>query len=132
MKMEADARGQYDRTSLHRLQRTELLEELLELLEGGKFCFAEVKRNCFLHEVMKGLSDLREAFDEASVEVEKANEGLTFLQVLWNWPLYYSGDLRWIHSYLVVRDDEAQVFDARLLKLTFLRFQIEFVKSKTI
>ena len=33
MKMEADARGQYDRTSLHRLQRTELLEELLELLE---------------------------------------------------------------------------------------------------
>jgi hypothetical protein len=57
-------------------------DELLELLEGGKFHFAKVKRYCFLCEVMEGLGNLHKAFDEVPIEVEEPYKGLGLLQVL--------------------------------------------------
>src|SRR5260221_8933133 len=58
--------------------------------------------------------------DKLLIEVHKAKEGLDLLDLHWGQPLHNSADLHQIHSNMVFRDDQSEVFDLLLLELAFL------------
>ena len=72
-----------------------------------------------------------EPLNETMVEVSKAQEGLYFLLVIWHWPFRNPCNLYRVHLRLSMRDDEAQVFDLGLCKLTLVVSEIEFVLSES-
>jgi hypothetical protein len=45
------------------------------------------KRDVFLGKIVEGMADLEEVFDEASIEVSKANEALYFFEAFRNGPI---------------------------------------------
>src|SRR5258708_112013 len=45
---------------------------------------------------------------------------MDLLDLSWGWPFHDSMDLCQIHSHMVFRDDQSEVFDLLLLKLAFL------------
>jgi len=71
-------------------------------------------------EVEEGLSYGREVLDEATVEVNKAYEGLYVSPVLWGGLLTDSGNFNRVHCDLVLRNDQPEVFNLLLVELTFL------------
>jgi hypothetical protein len=62
---------------------------------------------------------VREVRDEASVEIDKADERLYLLFVRRHRPVCYSRDLHWVHFHLVMRDDDAEVLDLGLFNSHF-------------
>jgi hypothetical protein len=75
---------------------------------------------------------MREVRDEASVEIDEVDEGLYLLFVGRRRPVRYSGNLHWVHFHLVMRDDDAEVLDLGLFKLTFLRSEVELMLVHTV
>ena len=71
-------------------------------------------------EVEEGLSYGRKVLDEATVEVNKAYEGLYVSPVLWSGLLADSGNFNRVHCDLVLRNDQPEVFNLLLVELTFL------------
>jgi hypothetical protein len=67
---------------------------------------------------MERSSIVRKASNEASVEVGEPQEGLDFLLGLRGWPFCDAGDFHGIHLNVVVRDDNAEILDLLLFKLT--------------
>jgi len=74
-------------------------------------------------EVKEGSSYSREVLDEATIEVNEAYEGLHISPVLWNGLLTDSGDFNRVHRDLVLRNDQSEVFNLLLVKLTLLRME---------
>src|SRR6202790_3777904 len=72
-----------------------------------------------------------EPLNEMTVEVSKAQEGLYFLLAIRRWPFRNPCNLYRVHLCLSMRDDEAQVFDLGLCKLTLVMSEIEFVLSES-
>ena len=70
--------------------------------------------------IITGTGNIGEVTDELPIEVHKAKEGLDLLDLSWGWPFRDSTDLCWIHSHMVFRDDQSEVFNLLLLKLAFL------------
>src|SRR5258705_4681525 len=58
--------------------------------------------------------------DELPIEVYKAKEGLDLLYLCQGRPFCDSADLCWVHGDMVLRDDQSEVLNLLLLKLTFL------------
>src|SRR5882762_8703340 len=72
-----------------------------------------------------------EPLNETTVEVSKAQEGLYFLLAIWRWPFRNPCNLYRVHLRLFMQDDDAQVFDLGLCKLTLVVSKIEFVLSES-
>ena len=62
---------------------------------------------------------------EPAVEVGESQEWLDLLLICGGWPFNHSGDLNRVHSHRVVGDNNTEVLNLCLLKLTFLWFQVE-------
>ena len=71
-------------------------------------------------EVEEGSSYGREVLDEATVEVNKAYEGLHVSPVFWGGLLADSGNFNRVHRDLVLQNDQPEVFNLLLVELTFL------------
>src|SRR5260221_6937982 len=71
-------------------------------------------------ECIEGVGNIGEVTDKLPIEVHKAKEGLDLLDLHWGQPFCDSTDLHQIHSHMVFRDDQSEVFDLLLLKLAFL------------
>lgn len=72
-----------------------------------------------------------EALDESAVKVGKAQERLYLLLIVGSWPFSDSSHLDRVHRDSTIRDDQSQILDLGLSKLTLLRLQIEFVEAKS-
>ena len=70
---------------------------------------------------------LRKVWDESSVEVDKADEGLDLLFVGRGWPLRHTSYFCWVHFDFVVQDDNTKVFDAGFFKLTLLVSEVQLM-----
>ena len=66
------------------------------------------------------MGNIREVADKLLIEVHKAKEGLDLLCLCQGRPFHDSVDLCWIHGDMVFRDDQSEVLNFLLLKLTFL------------
>nr|GAT52861.1 predicted protein [Mycena chlorophos] len=66
--------------------------------------------------------------DESSVEVEKAEEALDFLQVSRGSPIPYPGHLDRVHTDFPVYNDHPQVLHLLPLELALLRFEVEIMR----
>src|SRR5258708_20245172 len=71
-------------------------------------------------EGIEGASNIGEVTDKLPIEVHKAKEGLDLLDLHWGWPLHDSMDLHWIHTDVVLQNDQSKVLDLLLLELAFL------------
>jgi hypothetical protein len=77
------------------------LELIKSLLLGG----APDKRNVFLGKIMKGTTNLGEVFDEASVEVGKADKASHFFEVFGDGPINDGFNFDWVHRDFAMTDD---------------------------
>jgi hypothetical protein len=80
-------------------------EGSLELIKGLLLRGAPDKWNIFLGKIMKRTANLGEVFDEASVEVSKANEALYFFEAFRNRPINNGFNLDWIHRNFAMTDN---------------------------
>jgi hypothetical protein len=62
------------------------------------------KWNIFLGKIVKRTANLGEVFDEASIEVSKANEALYFFKAFRNGPINNSFNLDWVHRDFAMTD----------------------------
>ena len=93
------------------------------MFEGFLFLSTPVPGLIGASEVEKGLSYGREVLDEATIEINKAYEGLHVSPVLWDGPLTDSGDFNRVHRDLVLQNDQSEVFNLLLVELTLLRME---------
>src|ERR1700753_1253033 len=100
---------------------------VLQRLEGGDFGFPPNPPDILLREVEERPRDVGEPTDESPVEVDEAQELLYILPVHRCRPGSDPGDLHRVHPDGVVRDDNPEVLNRRLLKLAFLRPEVELV-----
>jgi hypothetical protein len=63
------------------------------------------KWNVLLRKIVKRMANLREVFDEALVEVGKADETLYFFEAFEDRPINNSFNLDWIHRDFVMTDN---------------------------
>jgi hypothetical protein len=77
------------------------LELIKSLLLGG----ALDKQNIFLGKIMKRLANLGEVFNEALIEVGKANKALHFFKAFRDGPINDSFNLNWVHRDFPMADD---------------------------
>src|SRR3981189_2974555 len=82
--------------------------------------------------IEQGASVLRNVRNESSVEVDKTDEGLDLLFVGRGRPLRHTSYFYWVHFDLVVRDDNAEVFDVGFFKLTLLVSEVQLVFSQPL
>jgi hypothetical protein len=68
--------------------------------------------------------NLGEILDKAAVEITESKEALDVLFGFWNRPFDDALDLDRVHGHLVVRNDHAEVFDLRFLKLAFFWLEV--------
>ena len=71
-------------------------------------------------EVEEGSSYGREILDKATVEINKAYEGLYVSLVLQGRLIADSSDFHRVHCNFVLRNDQSEVLNLPLVKLTFL------------
>ena len=76
---------------------------------------------------MEGVHNVGEVPDEATVEVDKAEERLYLLHLLGDWPVGDSLHLHRVHGHFVLGDDKSQVFNFLALELALLCFQEQVV-----
>jgi hypothetical protein len=55
------------------------------------------KWNIFLEKIVEKMANLEEVFNEASIEVSKADEALYFFEAFRNGPINNSFNFNWIH-----------------------------------
>jgi hypothetical protein len=70
--------------------------------------------------------------DRLMVEVDKSNKGLHLLLISWSRPVCYTSDLYRIHFDLIMQEDNPQVLNPSVLKLTLLRSKIEFMLTHSV
>ena len=71
-----------------------------------------------------------EAFDEPTIKVHKAEEGLDFLLIHGCGPLHHTRYLDWIHTNFALRNDKPKILDRGLLELAFFVSKKKFVLAK--
>ncbi len=70
--------------------------------------------------------------NKGSVEIAEAEKASDIFYSEWHGPLGDTLYFRWVHLYLSLPNDDPEVFDFSLVKLTFLRFQKEVVLCKFV
>jgi hypothetical protein len=70
------------------------------LLEG-----APDKQNIFLGKIVERMANLEEVFNEASVEVSKANKASYFFEAFRDRPINNGFNLNGVHRYLAMTDN---------------------------
>jgi len=73
-----------------------------------------------MSEVEEESSYGREVLNKATVEINKAYEGLYISLVLRGRPIADSGDFYKVHRNFVLQNDQSKVLDLPLVELTFL------------
>jgi hypothetical protein len=96
-------------------------EGSLKLVKGLLLGGAPDKWNILLGKIMKRAANLREVFDEASIEVSKANEALYFFEAFRNGPINDSFNLNWVHRDFVITDHQTKIVYLGLFKLALFR-----------
>jgi hypothetical protein len=98
--------------------------------EGAKSGFLRCGPNVgdvFLCESKERVCNLGIIFDEATIKVAEAEEGLEFLNGLGLGPFGDTGNLGRVHANGSFGNDDTEIFDGRLVKGAFLRFEEEVV-----
>src|SRR5882724_6173341 len=67
-----------------------------------------------------------------SVEIDESYKGLDFSHISGCQPVLDACNLNWVHLYVAFGEDESKVFNLRLLKDTFLRFEVKSVFPKDV
>jgi hypothetical protein len=79
------------------------------------------KRNIFLRKIVKKTANLGEVFDEASIEVSKANKTLYFFKAFGNRPINNGFNFDRVHRDLIMTDDQTKIVHIGLFKLALFR-----------
>jgi hypothetical protein len=79
------------------------------------------KWNIFLRKIVKRAADFREVFDEASIEVSKANEALHFFEAFEDIPIDNGFNLDWVHGDFTMTDNQTKIIYPGLFKLALFR-----------
>src|SRR5882762_3741770 len=98
--------------------------------EGAKSRFLRCGPNVgdiFLCESKERVCNLGVIFDEAMIKVAEAKEGLEFLNGLGLGPFGNAGNFGRVHSNGSFRNDDAEIFDGRLIEGALLGFEEEVV-----
>ena len=98
--------------------------------EGAKSRFLRCGPNVgdvFLCESKERVCNLGVIFDEATIKVAEAEEGLEFFNGLGLGPFGDAGNLGRVHGNGAFRNDDAEIFYRRLIERTFLGFEEEVV-----
>jgi hypothetical protein len=82
------------------------------------------KGHIFLDEVMKWTAYLGEILDEALVEIGESNETSDFFEFCGWGPNLNGFHLDWVHGNFAGTDDQSEIADMGLFKLTLLRSEI--------
>jgi hypothetical protein len=80
-------------------------EGSLELIKSLLLRGAPDKRNVFLEKIVERIANLREVFNEASIEVSKANEALYFFEAFRNRPINDGFNLDWVYRDFAITDN---------------------------
>jgi hypothetical protein len=96
-------------------------EGSLKLIKGLLLRGAPDKRNVFLEKIVEGMANLREVFDEMSVEVSKADKALYFFEAFRDGPVNDSFNLNWVHRDFAMTDDQTKIIYLGLFKLALFR-----------
>jgi hypothetical protein len=79
------------------------------------------KRNVFLGKIVERLANLGEVFDEALVEVSKADKASYFFEVFGDRPIHDGFDFDWVHRDFAMTDDQTKIIYLGLFKLALFR-----------
>jgi hypothetical protein len=93
------------------------LELIKSLLLGG----APDKRNIFLGKIMEEMTDFGEVFNEASIEVGKANEASYFFKAFRDGPIDNGFNLDWVHRDSAMTNNQTKIIYLGLFKLALFR-----------
>jgi hypothetical protein len=105
-------------------------EDGFECLESGLLSGAPYKGYILLGEVMKRLAYLGEVFNKTSVEISEPDEASNFFE-LHRWcPILDGLYFNWVHGNFAGADDQSEVVNVRLLKLTLLGSEVKIVFFK--
>src|ERR1700675_2256985 len=103
---------------------------MFECIKSGLLWGSPAPFGSLTGECMKGLGNVREVFDEPSVEVGESEERLHFFHLGRDRPISNSFYLHWVHRNMVFRDDEPQVLDYQPFKFTFFSLQKQVMFPK--
>ncbi len=109
----------------HEYGRTD--DPLLQLFKRHIAFRGPAERHVLLGEIEERTCNLREPFNEPSVEVRKSRKDLNLLLLPGLWPFRYRSYLDRIHCDLVVRYDQSEVLDLLPLELALLRLEVQLV-----